>query len=77
MKDLSPSQSPDQSVDQKRIERVLERAKEVFINAEKAEAWMNTPNIALGDRPVSLLSSAAGEDSVLAVMNSIEFGTTA
>ncbi len=74
MKDLSSSPSPDQSVDQKRIDRVLARAKEVFIDAEKAEAWMNTPNLALGDRPVSLLGSEAGESTVLQVLNSIEYG---
>lgn len=77
MKDLSYSPSTDQTVDQKRIERVLERAKEVFIDAEKAEAWMNTPNLALGDRPVSLLVSEAGENSVLEILNSIEYGATA
>ncbi len=77
MKDLSSSTSPDQTVDQKRIERVLERAKEIFMDAEKAEEWMNTPNLALGDKPISLLGSEAGENSVLAVLNSIEYGATA
>lgn len=77
MKELSSSPSPDQSVDQKRIDHVLARAKEVFIDAENAEAWMNTPNLALGDRPVSLLGSETGENSVLAVLNSIEYGATA
>ncbi len=47
------------------------------MDAEKAEEWMNTPNLALGDKPISLLGSEAGENSVLAVLNSIEYGATA
>lgn len=59
---------------QKSVNRVLERAKEIFSDPEKAREWMNTPNLALGDKPVSLLVSEDGERSVLRVLASIESG---
>lgn len=60
--------------DPERLDRVLGRAKEVFVDAGKAEEWLNTPNVAFGDKPASLLVSEAGERAVLAALNSIEYG---
>lgn len=51
------------------INRVLQRAKEVFGDPEKARGWMDTPNLALGDKPVSLLVFEDGERAVLRVLN--------
>lgn len=59
---------------QESIKRVLERAKEVFSDPEKAREWMNTPNLALGDKPVCLLVSEDGEKYVLRALASIESG---
>ena len=59
---------------QESINRVLERAKEIFGDPEKAREWMNTPNLALGDKPISLLVSEDGERSVLRALESIESG---
>ncbi len=59
---------------QESVNRVLERAKEVFSDPEKAREWMNTPNVALGDKPISLLVSEDGEKSVLRALESIQAG---
>lgn len=59
---------------QQSIKRVLQRAKEVFCDPEKAREWMDTPNLALGDKPVSFLVSEDGERAVLRVLASIESG---
>lgn len=56
------------------INRVLQRAKEVFSDPEKAREWMDTSNLALGDKPVSLLASKEKGKSVLSALESIEFG---
>ncbi len=59
---------------QESVNRVLERAKEVFSDPEKAREWINTPNVALGDKPISLLVSEDGEKSVLRALESIQAG---
>jgi putative toxin-antitoxin system antitoxin component (TIGR02293 family) len=59
---------------QQSIKRILQRAKEVFSDPEKAREWMNTPNLALGDKPVSLLVSEEGERAVLWILEIIESG---
>lgn len=59
---------------QQSINRVLERAKEVFGDPKKAREWMNTPNLALGNKPIALLETEEGEGTVLGVLNSIETG---
>lgn len=59
---------------QQSINRVLERAKEVFGDPEKAREWINTPNLALGNKPIALLETEEGEGAVLGVLNSIETG---
>jgi putative toxin-antitoxin system antitoxin component (TIGR02293 family) len=59
---------------QQSIKRILQRAKEVFSDPEKAREWMNTPNLALGDKPVSLLVSEDGERAVLRILEIIESG---
>jgi len=59
---------------QQSVNRVLERAEEVFGDSEKASEWMNTPNLALGNKPIALLETGEGESAVLGVLNSIETG---
>lgn len=76
MKDISAkrSQTSTRMNHQQSINRVLQRAKEVFSDSEKAREWMDTPNLALGDKPVSLLVPEDGERAVLRVLASIESG---
>ncbi len=57
---------------QQSINRILQRATEVFGDPEKAREWMDTPNLALGDKPVSLLVSEDGERYVLRILASID-----
>lgn len=47
------------------------------MDSRQAEEWLNTSNAALGDKPVALLVSEAGETAVVAALNSIEYGGVA
>lgn len=62
--------------DPERLDLVLGRAKEVFMDAGKAEEWLNSHNAALGAKPASLLVSEDGESAVLRLLASIEYGAT-
>ncbi len=74
---ISPHPSNSASTyDPESYDRVLGRAKEVFVDAGKAEEWLNTPNAALGAKPVSLLVSEDGENTVQQLLSSIEYGAT-
>lgn len=75
MQDNPHTSDPTHITDQERYDRVLERAKGVFMDAGKAVDWLNTHNLVLGDKPAALLVSQAGENSVLAVLCSIEYGS--
>lgn len=62
--------------DPEMLDRVLGRAKVVFMDAGKAEEWLNSHNAALGAKPASLLVSEDGESAVLRLLASIEYGAT-
>ena len=76
MKNTSAPSAATLVSDPERLDRVLGRAKEVFMDAEKAEEWLNSHNTALGAKPASLLLSEDGESTVLRLLSSIEFGAT-
>jgi len=58
-----------------RLARVLRRATEVFEKSEAAVDWLKRPNRALGgERPLDLLDTEIGGESVLDVLGRIEHG---
>jgi putative toxin-antitoxin system antitoxin component (TIGR02293 family) len=58
-----------------RLARVARRATEVFEAAETAVDWLKQPNRALGgERPLDLLDTEIGAESVLDVLGRIEHG---
>jgi putative toxin-antitoxin system antitoxin component (TIGR02293 family) len=60
---------------QSNVEVILKRAIEVIGTREKAMRWLGTPVRALDyATPVSLLSSAAGAEQVLATLTNLEHG---
>lgn len=67
---------PQSAIDPERLDLVLGRASQVFGDPEKAKEWLTTVNIALGDKPISLLFSEEGKNEVLAVLNSIAYGSS-
>jgi putative toxin-antitoxin system antitoxin component (TIGR02293 family) len=58
-----------------RIARVMARAENVLGSPERATAWLNRPNRALGDAvPLDLLGTDLGAREVEAVLGRIEHG---
>ncbi len=58
-----------------RIARIMVRAEEVFEDVDIARDWLNRPNQALGGKkPLELLSTDAGTESVEDVLGRIEDG---
>ena len=58
-----------------RVYRVLRRAEEVLGDKEAAASWLNTPQMALGERtPLSLLLRDVGAEDVLNVLLAVEYG---
>ena len=56
-------------------QQVLTRATAVLESREKAEAWLNEPNPALGGRsPANLLGDTNGANEVLDLLTQIEHG---
>ena len=53
---------------------ILELALEVFGSEEKAQEWLNTENIALGDKPLTIAQSEKGLTQVKKILNSISYG---
>jgi putative toxin-antitoxin system antitoxin component (TIGR02293 family) len=67
--------SPEISDRIAQLNRVYCRCEEVFMDAEKAAAWLNAPNYALGDvTPASLLDTITGINMVLNELGRIEHG---
>jgi len=70
--------STEESAKLLRFARVVERAEEVFEAAEPALAWLKADNAALGGvKPLSLLDTDIGADSVLDTLGRIEHGVFA
>jgi putative toxin-antitoxin system antitoxin component (TIGR02293 family) len=61
-----------------RLARVVERAEQVFDDADSALDWLKFPNVALGGAtPLSLLDTDIGAESVLDTLGRIEHGVYA
>ena len=60
----------------RRLEALEAQALEVFSNKDKATRWMREPNPALGDnRPIDLVATNDGYETVMDVLVRIESGT--
>lgn len=58
-----------------RVEAVQMQAEAFFETREAAEAWMKTPNIALGGHtPVMQCETEAGAQQVRRILNGLEWG---
>lgn len=57
-----------------RLARVLVRAIDVLGDDDRASAWLNRSNRALGQEPISLLDTDVGAEAVLDVLGRIEHG---
>lgn len=69
---LLPQSASNQLVS---LARLYQRAVNVLGSHEDAIAWMNHPNITLGDKtPVELIDTVVGEERVLALLGRIEHG---
>jgi len=56
-------------------QKVLDRAKTVFKDSNKATIWLNSPCYALGNQvPIQLIESTEGMELVLAALGRIEHG---
>lgn len=61
-----------------RLERVAQRAADVFGNPDKANRWMRKPKHQLGGKtPLAFLSSEAGARTVEEMLTRIEYGMIA
>lgn len=62
-------------VDSERLAQIEALAAEVFEGPGQVNAWLSSPNIALGGKsPRSLCSSSAGASHVRRLLRAIEFG---
>lgn len=67
--------SPEESDRVARVARILERAHEVFGNAEKARGWMNTRLAAFdGETPLERADTSLGATQVEDVLGRIDYG---
>lgn len=67
--------SADESERSYRAFRVFRRATEVLGDEATARAWINTPQVALGEKkPIEMLTRDIGVDTVINVLNGIEDG---
>ena len=67
--------SPEESDRVARVARILERAQEVFGNAEKARGWMNTQLVAFdGETPLERADTSIGASQVEDVLGRIDYG---
>jgi putative toxin-antitoxin system antitoxin component (TIGR02293 family) len=67
--------TPAESSNVYRVAKIIARAAEILGDEASAREWLHTPNGALaGERPMSLLDTAAGTDTVLTVLGRIEHG---
>jgi putative toxin-antitoxin system antitoxin component (TIGR02293 family) len=70
--------SPEESAKLLRFARLVERAEEVFENADSALNWLQSPNASLGGvTPLSLLDTDIGADTVLDTLGRIAHGVFA
>jgi putative toxin-antitoxin system antitoxin component (TIGR02293 family) len=70
--------SPEQSGRTWKFAEILSHATELFGSQEAAEAWMEQPAMALNQRkPIDLLSTTAGVESVEELLTRIEYGVYA
>jgi putative toxin-antitoxin system antitoxin component (TIGR02293 family) len=67
--------SPEESDRVARLAKVLERAREVFGNLEKARGWMNTRIAAFdGETPLERADTSLGASQVEDVLGRIDYG---
>jgi putative toxin-antitoxin system antitoxin component (TIGR02293 family) len=57
-----------------RTARIMARATDVLGDKKKAVHWLTRPNKSLGEVPISLLDTSAGEHEVEALLDRIEYG---
>lgn len=57
-----------------RLARIEAYAAEVFEDEDLAADWLNTPNRALGEKPIDLLDTDAGTGRVERLLTRIEYG---
>lgn len=70
--------NPEESAKLVRLARVVERAEEVFEDADSALAWLKAPNSSLsGVPPLSLLDTDIGAETVMDTLGRIEHGVFA
>jgi len=62
-------------IDQEQISQIFQKGKEVFIDEEKFEQWLNVENLALGgSKPKELLNNAVGIKLIENELLKIEHG---
>jgi putative toxin-antitoxin system antitoxin component (TIGR02293 family) len=67
--------NPEQSGRTWKFAEILGRATEVFGSQDEAEAWLENPAIALEQRkPIDLLSTPAGTETVEQLLTRLEYG---
>jgi putative toxin-antitoxin system antitoxin component (TIGR02293 family) len=67
--------SPEESDRLARVAKILQRAHEVFGNAEKARSWMNTRLAAFdGETPLQRADTSLGASQVEDVLGRIDYG---
>ena len=67
--------SPEESDRLARVAKILQRAHEVFGNAEKARGWMNTRLAAFeGETPLQRADTSLGASQVEDVLGRIDYG---
>lgn len=72
---LDKKLSPEQSGRTWKFAEILGRATAIFGSQEDAEAWLEQPAMALDQRrPIDLLSTPAGVESVEQLLTRIEYG---
>ncbi len=67
--------SPAESEHVLRIATLLDRARQVFENAEGAAEWLKTPNLSLGDKtPLEYADTEVGAREVENLLGRIDYG---
>jgi putative toxin-antitoxin system antitoxin component (TIGR02293 family) len=67
--------SPEQSGRTWKFAEILSRATELFGSQDEAEAWLERPAMALDQRrPIDLLSTTVGAESVEELLTRLEYG---
>lgn len=58
----------------KRLADIKALAENVFGDAEKAQSWLTHRNLALGDTPLSMLTTETGAKEVMKALSAIATG---